>query len=133
LDEALLTPALSRALYRLSLVRYGLLTVITCAAGAAAGVEIPPATIAAVIPLVAAAAVLSFLPAGLGVNEWTFTHLLGLWGVQAEAAVEFAIANRLIVAGASVALGTLAALALLHRRGRPASAAPEMGAKAAAR
>ncbi|HEY3798517.1 MAG TPA: lysylphosphatidylglycerol synthase domain-containing protein [Caulobacteraceae bacterium] len=114
----LLDPALTLKLYRLSLVKFVALVGMTLGVAAAIQSTIPPLTLAAAIPPVAIAGTLSFVPAGLGVNEWTFVVILGLSGIAAHTVATFAVMNRLLVGGMSIALG-LASAALASNPARP--------------
>jgi uncharacterized membrane protein YbhN (UPF0104 family) len=121
LPPALIGRALCQTLYRISLVRFAVLTLMTAAVVVAMASPIPMSALATSIPPVAASAVVSLLPSGLGVNEWSFLFILGVFGVPGAVVASFALVNRIVVALVSLALG-VAGLAFLQV-GRPAPAA----------
>jgi hypothetical protein len=133
-DKSLANVSLCRLLWRLSLLRTVILISVTVVLGLAVHSGISSWLIAAAVPPVIIAAVLSFLPAGIGVNEFSFAGLLGLTGVTLPVSTAFALANRvlqvliaLILAGAGVAIVVLRARNARHnaqRRG-PAGEALE--------
>jgi hypothetical protein len=118
----LLEASLSLKLYRLSLIKFLALLGMTLGVAAAIGSTIPPLTLAAAIPPVGIAGTLSFVPAGLGVNEWSFVFILGLSGIAQHTVATFALMNRLMVGSLSIAFGL--ASAMLMQRARPAPQPP---------
>lgn len=116
----LLDPSLSLKLYRLSLIKFLALIGMTLGVAAAIGSTIPPLPLAAAIPPVAIAGTLSFVPAGLGVNEWSFVFILGLSGIAQHTVATFALMNRLLVGSLSIALGLGSAI-LVRRAATPAA------------
>jgi hypothetical protein len=116
----LLDPALSLKLYRLSLVKFVALVGMTLGVAAAIRSDIPPLPLAAAVPPVAIAGMLSFVPGGLGVNEWTFALILGLSGVTQHAVATFSVMNRLLVGSLSIVLA-LASMSLARFGGRPSA------------
>lgn len=111
---------LAQQLYRLSLARFAILVLITLSVVWAIGSSIEPLQLASIIAPVAVGSMVSCLPAGLGVNEWSFVALLAYGGVPFAVAALFAIANRLLVGSAALLVGLGAALAFGARRARPA-------------
>jgi Lysylphosphatidylglycerol synthase TM region len=125
LDKSLASASLCRLLWRLSLVRTVILISVTVVLGLAVHSGISSWWIAAAVPPVIIAAVLSFLPAGIGVNEFSFAGLLGLTGVALPVSAAFALANRVlqvliavILAGAGVAIVTLCSRNARHNAQR---------------
>jgi hypothetical protein len=112
MEPVLATPALCRLLWRLSFVRVGVLMLVTIAIGQAMKAPITPWQIAAAVPPVILAAVLSFVPAGLGVNELSFVGLFGMAGVALPLSTAFALVNRVVQVLIAALLG-LAGCALL--------------------
>ena len=94
MNLALGAPSLCRFLWRLSLLRTIILMAVTVVVARAMAAEIRPELIAASVPPVILAGVLSCVPAGIGVNELSFVSLLGLAGVGSPAATAFALVNR---------------------------------------
>ena len=94
--QALLEPALTWRLVALSVCRYGALIVSAYAAALAGDLPVALWQVAAVMPLAVMTVLLSFVPAGLGVNEWTFASALSVLGVPFATAAEFALFNRLL-------------------------------------
>ena len=114
----LLDPSLSLKLYRLSLIKFLALIGMTLGVASAIGSSIPPLPLAAAIPPVAIAGTASFVPAGLGVNEWSFVFFLGLSGIAQHPIAAFALMNRLLVGSFSILLGLVGAIFM--RRAAPA-------------
>jgi hypothetical protein len=94
LNVDLATPRLSRFLWRMSVLRIVILMAVTGIISRAFALNIPPWELAAAVPAVVLASVLSFIPAGLGVNELTFVGLLGSAGTPVPVAAVFALLNR---------------------------------------
>lgn len=94
LNMSLATPRLSRFLWRMSVVRIVVLMAVTVVISRAFALNILPWELAAAVPAVMSASVLSFIPAGLGVNELTFVGLLGSAGTPVPIAAAFALLNR---------------------------------------
>jgi uncharacterized membrane protein YbhN (UPF0104 family) len=94
LNADLATPRLSKFLWRVSVMRIGVLMAVTVMIGRAFALNIPPWQLATAVPAVVLASVLSFIPAGLGVNELTFVGLLGSAGTPVPIAAAFALLNR---------------------------------------
>lgn len=94
LDTNLATPRLSSFLWRMSVVRIIILMAVTVVISRAFALNIRPWELAAAVPAVVLASVLSFIPAGLGVNELTFVGLLGSAGTPVSLAAAFALLNR---------------------------------------
>jgi len=94
LNANLATPRLCKFLWRVSVVRIVVLMVVTVMISRAFALNIPPWELAAAVPAVMLASVLSFIPAGLGVNELTFVGLLGSAGTPVPIAAAFALLNR---------------------------------------
>lgn len=96
MEAKLSSPSLCRFLWRVSLIRTAVLMVVTVVIAQAMRAEIPHYSIAEAVPPVIVAGVLSFVPAGIGVNEVSFVGLLGVAGVAAPVATGFALVNRLV-------------------------------------
>jgi glycosyltransferase 2 family protein len=114
-------PALIRRLMLLSLCRYAALIASAYATASAADLPVSLWQVAAVVPLAMLSVLVSFAPAGLGVNEWTFASALTALGVPFATAAEFALLNRVlnvlgVVAAVAVGLGVLLAGAIRRRR-----------------
>jgi len=77
---------------------------VTVAIGQAFALNIHPWELADAVPAVQLASVLSFIPAGLGVNELTFVGLLGAAGTAVSTAAAFALLNRTLQACIAAAL-----------------------------
>jgi hypothetical protein len=121
LPTALLESSVCVRLYRLSLARFVSLTLMTSCIVFATALPIPLAVLATSIPPVSASAVLSFLPAGLGVNEWSFLFILGAFGASNAVIANFALVNRLVVTVVSIALGVVGGGLLTRGRRGPAA------------
>ena len=93
-DTRLTEPSLCRFLWRVSLARMAVLMVVTAVIGRAFGLNIESWMILAAVPPVVLAAALSFIPAGVGINELTFVGLFGLAGIALPVATAFAVLNR---------------------------------------
>ena len=104
-------------LYRLSVLRYLVLTILTLLISTVSHTGIPPIPLASIIPPVAFATALSMLPAGLGVSEWSFVYFLSHHGVALESSATFGIFNRALQSAAYL---TIAALVLILISGRSA-------------
>lgn len=111
--DKLFDPTLCLALYRLSVVRFATLSAITLSVAAAIDSTVPLAAIAAAIPPVGLAATASLVPAGLGVNEWSFTFILGFVGVAGAQAGLFVLMNRIVAGSIAVIFGAGGALAFV--------------------
>lgn len=96
IEAELISPSLCRFLWRLSLLRTAVLMVVTVVIAQAMRAGIPHYLIAEAVPPVIVAGVLSFVPAGIGVNEVSFVGLLGMAGVAASIATGFALVNRML-------------------------------------
>lgn len=94
LNANLATPRLSKFLWRVSVLRIAILMAVTAVISRAFALNIPPWELATAVPAVVLASVLSFIPAGLGVNELTFVGLLGSAGTPVPVAAAFALLNR---------------------------------------
>jgi uncharacterized membrane protein YbhN (UPF0104 family) len=94
LNTSLATPGLSRLLWRMSVVRIVILMAVTVVISHAFALNIRSWELAAAVPTVVLASVLSFIPAGLGVNELTFVGLLGSAGTPVPIGAAFALLNR---------------------------------------
>ena len=94
LNANLAMPSLCKFLWRVSLVRMVVLMIVTVMIGRAFALNIPPWELATAVPAVVLASALSFIPAGLGVNELTFVGLLGSAGTPVPVAAAFALLNR---------------------------------------
>jgi uncharacterized membrane protein YbhN (UPF0104 family) len=94
LNANLAMPHLSKFLWRVSVVRIVVLMAVTVMISRAFALNIPPWELATAVPAVMLASVLSFIPAGLGVNELTFVGLLGSAGTPVPIAAAFALLNR---------------------------------------
>lgn len=94
MNTSLAAPGLTRFLWRLSVMRIVILMAVTVVISRAFALTIPPWGLAAAVPPVVLASALSFIPAGLGVNELTFVGLLGSAGTPLPIAAAFALLNR---------------------------------------
>lgn len=94
MNANLASARLARFLWRVSLMRVLVLMGVTVTIGQAFALHIHPWELAAAVPAVQLASVLSFIPAGLGVNELTFVGLLGSAGTPVSLAAAFALLNR---------------------------------------
>jgi hypothetical protein len=112
LSSGLVDDRLVRRLLALSALRFLVLWGMAAATTAAVGLDIPPLELAACLPLVMLATALSLTPAGIGVNEWTFAAALTALGTPLDVAGEWALANRILVAAASLVVGGVGAMML---------------------
>ncbi len=117
IEPLILDPALTRLLFRLSVVRFLLMAVVAWASAQAAGGAIHAIQLAPTLAPVGLANTLSFLPAGLGVSEWGYVVLLHALGSTAAAATTFSLINRALVSGSSILLAGVGAMGLIvsHR------------------
>src|SRR5271166_1453373 len=111
--QALLEPALTWRLVALSVCRYGALIVSAYAAALAGDLPVALWQVAAVMPLAVLTVLVSFVPAGLGVNEWTFASALTVLGVPFATAAEFALLNRFLNVLGAVAIAALGGAVLV--------------------
>lgn len=118
LDKSLCNAALCRMLWRLSLLRTVILILVTVVIAASVHSGIRSWWVAAAVPPVMLAAVLSFLPAGIGANELSFVGLLGLAGVAAPVSTAFALANRVIQVLIALVLAGAGSATVAFRWGR---------------
>ncbi|HKM60922.1 MAG TPA: lysylphosphatidylglycerol synthase domain-containing protein, partial [Acidisphaera sp.] len=121
--QALLDPALTWRLVALSACRYGALIVSAYAAALAGDLPVALWQVAAVMPLAVLTVLVSFVPAGLGVNEWTFASALTVLGVPFATAAEFALLNRFLNVLGAVAIAALGGAVLVASGHRPTSVA----------
>lgn len=127
-SHRLLDPVLCLHLYRLSILRFLALTAISLGVAAAIRSPIQPAALAAALPPVALAATASFIPAGLGVSEWSFALFLRLSGASANDVAIFALMNRLLAGSLSIGLaimGTLVVRRAMQSDGSLIASAPQ--------
>lgn len=117
MNANLAAPRLTRFLWRMSLMRVLILMGVTVVIGQAFALIIPAWQLAAAVPAVQLASVLSFIPAGLGVNELTFVGLLGAAGTPVPVAAAFALLNRTLQTCIAAALA-ICGCALLDWRPR---------------
>jgi len=115
ISPAIAAPALCKFLWRLSLMRTMILILVSVGIGRAANADIHEFLIAAAVPPIILAATLSFVPAGIGVNELSFVGLLALGGVPMSASASFALVNRALQMGIALLLGIFG-LVMLNRR-----------------
>ena len=94
MNTSLAAPGLSKFLWRVSVMRLVILMAVTVLIGRAFALNILPWELATAVPAVVLASVLSFIPAGLGINELTFVGLLGSAGTPVSMAAAFALLNR---------------------------------------
>ena len=109
-----------RRLFVLSVLRYLGLIVSAYAVVLAGDLSIAGWQIAAVMPFVVLAVLLSFAPGGLGVNEWTYASALVVFGVPFATGVEFALLNRILNFVGAAAVAVIGGVMLLaHSQRRP--------------
>jgi uncharacterized membrane protein YbhN (UPF0104 family) len=105
----------------LSAVRYGALVGSAYAVILAADLPIAMWQIAVAMPLVVLAALLSFVPGGLGINEWSYASVLIALGVPFPIAAQFALVNRILNFTGAVVVSAVGAVILLATANKPRS------------
>ncbi len=121
LRSGIVDAPLARRLAVLSALRFVMLWAMAAATTVTVGLDVPALQLAAALPLVVLASALALTPAAIGVNEWTFVAALTAFGTPVEQATQWALANRLLVAMASFAIGGLGAILLRTSRPHPQS------------
>jgi len=133
--SGLIDPRLARRLFILSALRFIALCLMAGATTEAVGLDVPLLQLAAALPLVMLASTLAATPAAIGVNEWAFVAVLMAFGTPLDIATQWAIANRILVAAASLVVGVLGTV-LVHPPGRKdvamAARAADQGARPSA-
>lgn len=119
-NSGLVDPGLARRLFLLSAARFAILCAAAAATSEAVGLDVPALHLAAAMPLVVLASVFVTTPAGLGVNEFTFGVVLAALGTPFDAAVEWALVNRVLVTVASLIIGGIGGAILQWPRKRSA-------------
>lgn len=102
--DGVLRPQVSRRLFGLSVMRYAAMVACSCIVAWSTGSS-PAATVALSYPLLCMAVVLSWTPAGLGIQEWSWIGILVAFGTDSAAAAEFALLNRAMMFVAVMAAG----------------------------
>lgn len=110
-------PRALAALYALSAARFLNLVLRAWLVAWSVGLDIGLDVMLYCYALVTCALVLGFVPGALGVIEWGWVATLSAFGADAPAAFQYAIASRLIVVAALVALNLTNALAVPICRG----------------
>lgn len=128
-DSGLFEGSLTRRLFALSVLRFVVLWLMAVATTQAVGLNISSLQLAAALPLVVLATALAMTPGGIGVNEWTFAAALTGFGVDFEAATQFALINRVLVAAAALMVA-VAGVIVAQFAGRQAPSRPPSGAVA---
>ncbi|MBX3180213.1 MAG: flippase-like domain-containing protein [Candidatus Hydrogenedentes bacterium] len=110
-------PRALAAIYALSAARFLNLVLRAWLVAWSVGLDIGLDVMLYCYALVTCALVLGFVPGALGVIEWGWVATLSAFGADAPAAFQYAIASRLIVVAALVALNLTNALAVPIYRG----------------
>ena len=103
--RGLLTSRIVRLLCALSVVRFALLVAMADLTTRAIGSTVPVWHLAGAMPFAVLATALAPTPAGLGINEWTYSSLLLAFGTPLSVAAEWSVANRFLVMAASGLIG----------------------------
>lgn len=111
-SSGLLSVPLARHLMALSALRFLIQVLMAAEVASAVGAHIAVWQLAAALPLVVIACILSLTPAGLGVNELSYAFALGLFGTPLAIGARWALENRILVAASClvVAAGGAATL-----------------------
>jgi uncharacterized membrane protein YbhN (UPF0104 family) len=108
-----LQPPVIHRLSALSLVRYLALIGSAYAVALAGDLPVPLWQVAAAMPLVVIAVLISFVPGGLGINEWTLASVLTAFGLPFSTAVEFALLNRVLNIFGAIMVAAIGGVALV--------------------
>ena len=114
-ESGLLDSKLGCKLLLISSLRFIVLVLMAGETTAAIGSTLPTWQLAVTMPFVVLSASLGITPGGLGLTEFTYATVLSLFGTPLAATSEWAIANRLLTAAASLIVG-LVGVALLVAR-----------------
>ena len=112
-QSGLLEASLSRKLLGLGILRFGLVVLMAGETSRAIGSTIPLWHLAAAMPFVVVSNVLAITPGGIGLNELTYATALNMFGTPLPIAVQWALANRVLVTSAAFTVAICTAGALL--------------------
>jgi Lysylphosphatidylglycerol synthase TM region len=114
--SGLLNVALARRLVMLSLLRFGVVVLMSVETAEAIGLHIPFWQMGATVPFVVIASVLALTPGGLGVNELTSVTALRIFGTPLTVATQWAVANRILIAVSYLSVALFAAIMVAVRQ-----------------
>jgi uncharacterized membrane protein YbhN (UPF0104 family) len=100
----LLNAGLARRLVSLSTIRFGVVVLMAAQTSEAIHANIPVWHLAAAMPFVVIATVVAVTPGGIGVNEFTSTTALNLFGTPLSVAAGWSLANRVLVTASCFAV-----------------------------
>jgi hypothetical protein len=112
-----------RKVYGISVLRLVNLSLITVMVGYACGAGTIWSLLIAV-PLVALAVSVAMLPGALGSSEWSFSAVLGQYGLGAADIVRFILANRVLLTLAYLAIALVVVIAIVGSGLRASETAP---------
>lgn len=115
IQSGLLQPSLFRNLFAISLLRFAVLVLMAGETSRAIGSTIPLWQLAASMPFVVLSNALAITPGGIGLNEFTFTTALRMFGTPLTAAAEWSLANRALTAASAFAIAACTAVVILLR------------------
>lgn len=98
--SGLLNARLAHRLLLLSAIRFGVVVLMAGQTARAVGVDIPLWQMAASVPFVFIANLISMTPGGIGLNELTSATVLSMFGTPFSLASQWALANRVLGTGA---------------------------------
>ena len=108
--SSLLNASLARRLVMLSAVRFGVVVLMAAQTAEAIRVHIPLFHMAAAVPFVAIATVISVTPGGIGVNELTSVTALHCFGTPLAVAAQWSVVNRVLVTASCFTVAACAAI-----------------------
>ena len=115
-QSPLLEPQLVRRLLILSMFRFVVLVLMAGATSRAIGSSVQLWHLAAAMPFVVLSSALAITPGGIGLNELTYATSLSMFGTPLPIGVQWALANRVLVAAAAfVVAACTGAIMLLWR------------------
>jgi len=105
--SALLEAGLGRRLMFLSALRFTVLVLMARETAVAIHADIPLWHLAAAMPFAVFATASGITPGGLGLTEFTYATILSGLGTPITLTTEWALANRLLISGASISVAVL--------------------------
>lgn len=104
----LLNAGLARRLVTLSTIRFGVVVLMAAQTSEAIHANIPIWHLAAAMPFVVMATAIAVTPGGIGVNEFTSTTALNLFGTPLSIAAGWSLANRVLAIASCFAVASCA-------------------------
>jgi len=108
-QSTLLDTSLGRRLVLLSSIRFGVIVLMAFQTAQAVQAPISLWNMAAAMPFVGVATIIALTPGGVGVNEWTSTSALRIFGTPLTLAAQWSVANRVLATASCFVVAALAA------------------------